>query len=71
MFCVALSCTHVFVCGLSDNLPNIVKCLVLSFSNAETNAVLEVLTGEGFVVTSVCSSAMCFVSSDVEERESL
>lgn len=46
MFCVALSCTHIFVCGLPGNLPNIVKCLVLSFSNAEMNVVLEVLTGE-------------------------
>lgn len=33
---VALSHTRVFVCGISDNLPNIVKCLSSSCSNPES-----------------------------------
>ena len=65
MCCVALSYTLILVCGLSDNLPNIVKCLALSLSNLEVNTVLEVLGGEGFVVTGICSSVVCFVSADV------
>lgn len=55
--------THILVCSLSDNLPDIVKCFSLSLSNPEISTLLEVLSGEGFVVTTICSSAACFVSA--------
>lgn len=65
MCCVALSHTHVFVCGILDNLPNIIKCLFSSCSNPEINSVLEIWSGKGFVVRSICSSAVCFVFAGV------